>query len=112
LSGSPKCNFSARAGAAPAFQPDRRAGAAHTPVVLFMSRTAAKASSESRPARRRKLRVDALIRQAEKAGKVVTSITTPDGVTLRFDPKDDGVIQTADDELARWRKGRQNAHSS
>jgi hypothetical protein len=43
------------------------------------------ASSELRPARRRKLRVDALIRQAEKAGKVVTSITTPDGVTLRFD---------------------------
>ena len=27
--------------------------------------------------RRRRVRIDALIRQAEKAGKVVTSITTP-----------------------------------
>jgi hypothetical protein len=68
--------------------------------------------STSCPVRRRKPRVDALIKQAEKGGKVVTSITTADGVTLRFDPKDDMTIQTADDELAQWRKGRGHAHSS
>ena len=76
-----------------------------------MARTAKIASSEPRPARRRRVRIDALIKQAEKAGKVVTSITTtPDGVTLCFDLKD-SVIQTADDELAQWRKRKQNAHS-
>jgi hypothetical protein len=68
----------------------------------------------SRPARRRRVRVDALIRQAEKAGKVVTSITTPDGITLRFsESKQDGSnleILTADDELAQWRKRRGHAH--
>ena len=40
---------------------------------------------ESRPApRRRKPSVKTLIKQAEKTGKVVTSVTTSDGVTLRF----------------------------
>ena len=75
-----------------------------------MRRAKLSLQSKLRPARR--LRVDVLIRQAEKAGKVVTSVTThPDGVTLRFDLKDDKVIQTADDELAQWRKGKRNAHS-
>jgi hypothetical protein len=59
------------------------------------------ASSESPPARRRKLRVDALIRQAEKAGKVVTSITTPDGVTLRFDESKQDNSNNSWDEVLR-----------
>lgn len=60
------------------------------------------ASSESRPTRRRKLRVDALIRQAEKAGKVVTSITTPDGTTLRFgEAEQDGSNNSWDEVLRR-----------
>jgi len=35
--------------------------------------------------RHRKPSLDRLIRQAEKAGKQVSSITTAEGVTLRFD---------------------------
>jgi hypothetical protein len=74
-----------------------------------MSRAKLPLQSKSPP--RRRVRVDVLIKQAEKVGKVVTSVTThPDGVTLRFDSKDE-VIQTADDELAQWRKGKRNAHS-
>ena len=38
----------------------------------------------AKPRRQRKPRVHTLIKQAEKSGKTVTSITTPDGVTLRF----------------------------
>ena len=69
-------------------------------------------SSESRPARRRRVCVDALIRQAEKAGKVVTSITTTaDGVTLRFGEGEGNGATTADDELAQWRKRKGHAHS-
>lgn len=37
------------------------------------------------PTRQRKPRLDKAIAAAERAGKVVTSITTPDGTTLRFD---------------------------
>jgi hypothetical protein len=43
--------------------------------------TGVKQPTGTPPGRRRPTRVDALIRQV---GKVVTSITTPDGVTLRF----------------------------
>jgi hypothetical protein len=40
---------------------------------------------EPRPKRRRKPRLDRMIAQAEKAsGKSITSITTPDGITLTF----------------------------
>jgi hypothetical protein len=60
-----------------------------------------KSASSSRPTRRRKLRVDALIRQAEKAGKVVTSITTPDGVTLRFDEPEQNTANNSWDEVLR-----------
>jgi hypothetical protein len=49
--------------------------------------------------RRRSTRVDTLIRQAEKAGKVVTSITTPDGVTLRFSESDRGSSNNSWDEV-------------
>jgi hypothetical protein len=38
-----------------------------------------------KPARQRKPGLRTLIAQAEKSGKKVTSITTPDGVTMRFD---------------------------
>jgi hypothetical protein len=37
-----------------------------------------------KPAKRRKPSVSKLIAHAEKSGKPVTSVTTPDGVTLRF----------------------------
>jgi hypothetical protein len=41
--------------------------------------------NDSKPRRRqRKPRLDRTIKQAEKAGKTVTSVTTPDGVTLTF----------------------------
>jgi len=41
--------------------------------------------NEAKPRRRqRKPRLDRTIKQAEKAGKTVTSVTTPDGVTLTF----------------------------
>jgi hypothetical protein len=56
--------------------------------------------------RARKPRIDTMIKQAERAGKNVVSITTPEGVTLTFgEPvKDDKAIQTADNELEQWRR--------
>jgi hypothetical protein len=66
-----------------------------------MSRTAVKASSASRPARRHRPRVDALIRQAEKARKVVTSITTADGITLRFDELERDTANNSWDKALR-----------
>jgi hypothetical protein len=51
--------------------------------------------------RRRPTRVDTLIRQAEKAGKVVTSITTSDGVTLRFGAEQDTSNNSWDEVLNR-----------
>jgi hypothetical protein len=41
-------------------------------------------AGESKHRRPRKPRIDRAIAQAEKAGKTVTGITTPDGVTLTF----------------------------
>jgi len=61
----------------------------------------AKSAASPPPARRRKPRVDALIRQAEKAGKVVTSITTADGVTLRFDETKQDTANNSWDEVLR-----------
>jgi hypothetical protein len=59
-----------------------------------------------------KPRVDVLIRQAEKTGKVVTSITTPDGFTLKFDEPEqthggsaeatgDGTVPLTPEELRK-----------
>jgi hypothetical protein len=45
----------------------------------------AERSVVSQPRRQRKPSIRTLIQQAEKAGKPVTSVTTPDGITLRFD---------------------------
>jgi hypothetical protein len=64
-----------------------------------------------KPRRKRKPSIRTMIKQAEQAEKVVASITTPDGFTITFDPKDDKAIQTADDELAQWRKRKRNASS-
>jgi hypothetical protein len=36
------------------------------------------------PRRRRKPNIATLVKRAEKSGKVVTSITTPDGTTIHF----------------------------
>jgi hypothetical protein len=46
--------------------------------------------------------------RAEKAGKHVTSITTPDGHTLHFDDHVTSADHnlTPEDELALWRKKR------
>lgn len=52
---------------------------------------AAERAAESR--RRRKPSVHDLIKQAEKSGKPVSSVTTPDGVTLHF-----GVAESAGNE--------------
>jgi hypothetical protein len=54
--------------------------------------------------------VKTLIKQAEKSGKAVTSVTTPDGVTLRFGESDqDKPINEVDkwlrDHDARPTKG-------
>jgi hypothetical protein len=65
----------------------------------------------AKPRKARKPNIKSMIKQAEQAEKVVASITTPDGFTITFDPKDDKSIQTADDELAQWRKRKQNANS-
>ena len=67
----------------------------------------------AKPRKPRKPSIGTMIKLAEQAKKVVTSITTPDGFKIAFDPKDDRAIQTADDELAQWRaKRKRNAHSS
>lgn len=42
-------------------------------------------SKPAKPRRQRKPSLRTLIAQAEKAGKPVTSVTTPEGITLRFD---------------------------
>jgi len=41
------------------------------------------------PRRQRKPSIPALVKRAEKAGKKVTSVTTPDGVTIHFDKAED-----------------------
>jgi hypothetical protein len=63
--------------------------------------------SEQRQAlkRQRKPRRKTIIDQAKKAG--ANSITTPDGVTYRFEAEqqtDTDRESTADDELERWRR--------
>jgi hypothetical protein len=59
--------------------------------------------------RTRKPSVATLIKRAEKTGKAVTSVTLPDGTTLRFGEADKSVNE-ADNELARWRQQKKNAH--
>lgn len=46
--------------------------------------THAPPATKTVPKRQRKPSIHTLIRQAEKAGKPVSSVTTPDGITLRF----------------------------
>jgi hypothetical protein len=49
----------------------------------------------AKPARKpRKSSVAALVKRAEKTGKTVTSITTPDGITIRFDELTPGRDQS------------------
>jgi hypothetical protein len=49
-----------------------------------------------KPKRQRKAkpRIDAMIKQAERTGKQVTSITTPDGVTLTFGQPESNTTNT------------------
>jgi hypothetical protein len=42
-------------------------------------------TTATKPRSQRKPSVRTLIKQAEKSGKPVTSVTTPEGITLRFD---------------------------
>jgi hypothetical protein len=43
--------------------------------------------------RPRKPQINKMIEQAEKTGKTVTSVTTPDGHTLRFSNTDNASIE-------------------
>jgi hypothetical protein len=56
-------------------------------AAVSQERTAERSvvSKPAKPHRKRKPSLRALIAQAEKAGKPVTSVTTPEGITLRFD---------------------------
>ena len=48
----------------------------------------AEAIAKAAPPRRRKRSIAELVKRAEKTGKVVTSVTTPDGITISFgEPK-------------------------
>ena len=52
-----------------------------------------------------------MIKQAEKTGKSVSSVTTADGVTLTFgETVENGTATTADDELATWRRKKGHAN--
>jgi hypothetical protein len=53
------------------------------------------------PARKRKPSIARTIKQAERAGKRVTSITTPDGATLRFDEPMPDTANEWDEALSR-----------
>jgi hypothetical protein len=54
--------------------------------------------------RKRKPRIRSMIREAEKDGKAVTSVTLPDGTTLAFG--ETSADDSAASELAKWRKRR------
>jgi NAD(P)H-hydrate repair Nnr-like enzyme with NAD(P)H-hydrate epimerase domain len=69
-------------------------------------------SGGKKPPRPRKPSIRAMIAQAEKSGKNVASITTPEGVTLTFgEPVKDGrAVLTADNELEQWRRKKGHAN--
>jgi hypothetical protein len=50
------------------------------------------------PKRTRKPGIGTLVKSAEKTGKTVTSITTPDGTTIHFDEGE----SAADNEVENW----------
>jgi hypothetical protein len=50
---------------------------------------------------KRKPRIDAMIRQAERTGKQVTSITTADGITLTFGQPESNTTMNPWDEVSR-----------
>jgi hypothetical protein len=61
----------------------------------------------TKPRRHRRRAFDKLIKQAEKTtGKIVTSITTPEGYTLRFEELEDN---TPDNVLDNWIAARKCA---
>ena len=79
--------------------------------VTFEELAAMRREAEAHLDKRRRTSVAKEIRRAEKAGKHVTSITTPDGHTLHFGAVQNAQIAqtenlTPDDELAQWRKKR------
>jgi hypothetical protein len=51
------------------------------------------AARKKRPRKPRRPSISKMIAQAEKAGKPVTSITTPDGMTLRFGEPEPGALE-------------------
>ena len=70
---------------------------------------------EQKPKRQRRTRkprsIATMIKQAEKTGKSVSSVTTADGVTLTFGQTvENGTATTADDELATWRRKKGHAN--
>ena len=57
----------------------------------------------TKPKRQRRPALDSLIREAEKAGKSVSSITTPDGTTVRFgEPGAPPRKPSTDDDVETW----------
>jgi hypothetical protein len=59
---------------------------------------------------RRQRRIDRAIAEAERAGKVVTSVTTPDGITLTFGAADaPAVANPFELEARRLRRQRGTA---
>jgi hypothetical protein len=60
----------------------------------------AEAIAKAAPPRRRKRGIAELFKRAEKTGKVVTSVTTPDGITISFgEPKPSGASNPWLDDL-------------
>ena len=72
---------------------------------VVMSRTAPHRHSRHRHVGRRP-NIRTLVMQFEKAGKRVTSITTPEGVTVRFG---EPVKDTSSNDLDKW-MAKRDAH--
>jgi hypothetical protein len=69
-------------------------------------------AGQQKKLRKRKQSLRAMIAQAEKAGKSVASISTPDGITLNFGQpvRATGAGSTADEELEQWRRKKKNTN--
>jgi hypothetical protein len=65
-------------------------------LASLIERTEARAKA-TKPRSPRKPSVRKLIKQAEESGKQITSVTTPDGVTLKFG-KPEGAVESAGNE--------------
>jgi hypothetical protein len=67
----------------------------------LMERARDAPTTATKPRSERKPSVRKLIKQAEESGKQVTSVTTPDGVTLKFGEREAGTTDNPWDEVLR-----------